>query len=116
MEKPDKHLAAAPVIRPVAPARAGHVASMDVRAIGLAIVALGGGRRRVEDKIDPRVGLTEMTAIGEEAGPSRPLCRVHAASEADADAAAAAIRAAVVMGEKPAAAALIRERLGRTAA
>ncbi|HEY7690289.1 MAG TPA: thymidine phosphorylase, partial [Dongiaceae bacterium] len=116
MEKPAKHLAAAPVIRPVAPARAGHVASMDVRAIGLAIVALGGGRRRVEDKIDPRVGLTEMTAIGEEAGPSRPLCRVHAASEADADAAAAAIRAAVVMGEKPAAAALIRERLGRTAA
>jgi thymidine phosphorylase len=54
----------------VTPAKAGHVAAMDVRAIGLAVLALGGGRRRVEDKIDPRVGLTDMAGIGEEVGPA----------------------------------------------
>jgi thymidine phosphorylase len=117
LERPEKHLPPAPVIRPVAPARAGHVTAMDVRAIGLAIVALGGGRRRVEDKIDPRVGLTGIAALGEEVGAARPLCLLHAASESDAEAAAAAIRAAVTIGDKPAAPPpAVRQRIGRSAA
>jgi thymidine phosphorylase len=116
LEKPDKHLPRAPVVRPVTPARAGHVAAMDVRAIGLAVLALGGGRRRVEDKIDPRVGLTDMAGIGEEVGPGRPLCLVHAASETDAEAAAAALRAAVTIGDKPATPPpAVRQRIGRAA-
>jgi thymidine phosphorylase len=90
---------------------------MDVRAVGLAVLALGGGRRRVEDQIDPRVGLVDMAAIGEEAGPGRPLCLVHAASEADAEAAAATLRAAVTIGDKPATIPpAVRQRIGRTAA
>jgi thymidine phosphorylase len=117
LERPDKHLPAAPVVRPLAPARAGHVVSMDVRAIGLAILALGGGRRRVEDKIDPRVGLTNIAAIGEEVGLARPLCLIHAANESDADAAAAALQAAIAIGEKPAAVpSPVRQRMGRAAA
>jgi thymidine phosphorylase len=116
LEKPDKHLPRAPVVRPVTPAKAGHVAAMDVRAIGLAVLALGGGRRRVEDKIDPRVGLTDMAGIGEEVGPGRPLCLVHAASETDAEAAAAALRAAVTIGDKPATPPpAVRQRIGRAA-
>jgi len=88
-----------------------------VRAIGLAILALGGGRRRVEDKIDPRVGLTDIAAIGEEVGPARPLCLIHAASESDAEVAAAALRAAIAIGEKPAAVPPpVRQRMGRAAA
>jgi thymidine phosphorylase len=117
LEKPDKHLPRAPVVRPVTPAEAGHVAAMDVRAVGLAVLALGGGRRRVEDKIDPRVGLTDMTAIGEEVGAARPLCLVHAASESGADAAAAALRAAVTIGAKPATIPpAVRQRIGRATA
>ena len=117
LERPEKHLPPAPVIKPVAPARAGHVTAMDVRVIGLAIVALGGGRRRVEDKIDPRVGLTEMAAIGEDVGPSRPLCLVHAASESDAEAAAAALRSAISIGDKPAATPpIVRQRVGSSTA
>jgi len=103
-------------VRPVTPAKAGHVAAMDVRAIGLAVLALGGGRRRVEDKIDPRVGLTDMAGIGEEVGPGRPLCLIHAASETDAEAAAAALRAAVAIGDKPAKPPpAVRQRIGRAA-
>ena len=116
LEKPDKHLPRAPVVRPVAPAKSGHVAAMDVRAIGLAVLALGGGRRRVEDKIDPRVGLTDVAGIGEEVGPARPLCLVHAASDTDADAAAAALRTAVTIGDKPATLPpAVRQRIGRAA-
>jgi thymidine phosphorylase len=116
LEKPDKHLPRAPVVRPVTPAKSGHVAAMDVRAIGLAVLALGGGRRRVEDKIDPRVGLTDIAAIGEEVGPGRPLCLVHAASDTDADAAAVALRAAVTIGDKPAKLPpAVRQRIGRAA-
>ena len=36
---------------------------MDTRKIGLVIVALGGGRRRGGDKVDPRVGITRA-ALG----------------------------------------------------
>ena len=117
VERPDKYLPPAPVVRPVPPVRAGHVVSMDVRAIGLAILAIGGGRRRVEDKIDPRVGLTDIAAIGEEVGPDRPLCLIHGASESDADAAAAALRAAIAIGEKPAAVPPpVRQRMGQASA
>jgi thymidine phosphorylase len=113
LERPEKHLPAAPVIKPVAPARAGHVTAMDVRAIGLAILALGGGRRRAEDKIDSRVGLTEMAAIGEEVGTARPLCLVHAARESDAEAAAAALRSAISIGDKPGITPpIVRQRVG----
>jgi thymidine phosphorylase len=101
LERPAKHLPRAPVVKPAAAARAGYVEAMDVRAIGLAVLALGGGRRRVEDRIDPAVGLTKMLGIGEETGPARPLALIHARSEADAEAAAATLRAAVRIGDRP---------------
>ena len=50
-------LPAAPVLCDLPAPQDGVLAATDVRAIGLAIVALGGGRRRAEDRIDPRVGL-----------------------------------------------------------
>ena len=45
------------------------VASIDVRAIGLAVVELGGGRARAANSIDPAVGLTDLVPIGAEVGP-----------------------------------------------
>ncbi len=52
MEKPETYLVAAPLVRPVTAERAGTVAEIDTRAIGIAVVALGGGRMRAEDSID----------------------------------------------------------------
>ena len=49
----------APVIRPCNGRAPGHVAGMDAREIGIAVVALGGGRAHADDAIDPSVGLTE---------------------------------------------------------
>jgi thymidine phosphorylase len=101
VERPDRHLAAAPVRRPVPPGRPGVVTRVDARAIGLAVVSLGGGRRRVEDAIDPAVGLTEVCGPGDAVGPDRPLAVIHARTATDADAAAATLQAAVAVGEVP---------------
>jgi thymidine phosphorylase len=98
VERPD--LPSAPVTRPAAPERPGVIASMDCRAVGLVVTGLGGNRRREDDVIDPAVGLTEIAPTGAQVGPDRPLALVHAASEDAADAAIAALRAAVTVGDE----------------
>jgi thymidine phosphorylase len=111
---PVAHMPAAPVIQPVVPARPGIVAGMDARAVGLALVALGGGRKRPEEPIDLAVGFTDFAQPGDAVGPDRPLCRVHASDAASAAAAADRIRAAVRIGDHaPAARPIVRERLAR---
>jgi thymidine phosphorylase len=101
VERPGAHLAAAPVVRPVFPAEEGIVTAMDTRAVGLVVVTLGGGRSRVDDRIDPAVGLSAVAAPGETVGPDRPLGVVHGRSPADVDRAATALRAAVTVGDGP---------------
>jgi thymidine phosphorylase len=89
LEHPDRHLPLAPVVRPCAPIRPGVVTAVDARALGLAIVELGGGRRHPGDRIDPAVGLAAVATIGEAVGAERPLAVVHAR---DAEAAEGACR------------------------
>jgi len=113
VEVPEKHLPRAAVERSVEPDRRGFIARIDVRAIGLAVLTLGGGRRRVEDRIDYSVGLADMQGIGDEVGPGRPLAIVHARDTAAAEQAAAAIRRAVEIADAPVSVGpLIRERIG----
>jgi thymidine phosphorylase len=100
LEAPDRHLPAAPVTAAAAPETAGVVTAMDCRAVGLVVTGLGGNRRREDDRIDPAVGLTEIAPVGAHVGPDRPLALVHAASDDDAAAAIAALRAAVAVGEQ----------------
>lgn len=99
LEAPEKHLAAAPVRRAVHAGRPGVVASVDTRAVGIAVVALGGGRTRVSDPVDPAVGLDAVAGLGETVDAQRPLAVVHARSDADADHAAAALRAAFTIAD-----------------
>ena len=99
LDSPDAHLPAAPVKCPVFAGRAGVVAAIDTRALGVAVVALGGGRTRVTDPVDPAVGLDEVAGLGEAVDAQRPLAVVHARSEADAERAAAALRAAVTVAD-----------------
>jgi thymidine phosphorylase len=101
LDRPRTHLSRAPHIRDVRAPWSGHVTDIDTRALGLAIVRLGGGRSAPGAAIDPAVGLSELAGIGEKVGPGRPLCRVHARSKADAERAAAVIQQAYTPGEKP---------------
>ena len=86
LEHSERYLARAPVIKPCASERPGHVVAMNAREIGIAVVGLGGGRAHADDAIDPSVGLSDMIDVGTEVRTGSPLCLVHAASEADADA------------------------------
>ncbi|MEA2330048.1 MAG: thymidine phosphorylase [Thermoleophilaceae bacterium] len=106
LEAPERHLQQAPVTVAAAPAEPGTVASVDVRAVGLAVVALGGGRLRESDSVDHRVGVTEVAAPGERVAPGeRPLALVHAASEEAAGRAVEALRSAFELGDAAPAAA-----------
>jgi thymidine phosphorylase len=99
LEHSVRYLGHAPVVKPCTADRSGHVAGMNARAVGIAVVELGGGRRHADDAIDPSVGLTQFVEVGRRIRSGEPLCLVHAASDADADAAIALIRHAVRIEE-----------------
>jgi len=98
LEHSNRYLSQAAVIKTCTSERPGFVVSMNARDIGVAVVALGGGRSHADDAIDPSVGLTEMIEVGTQVRTGSPLCIVHAASESDADAAIEAIRQAIRFG------------------
>ena len=101
VEHPGRHLARAPVELAVAPETSGVITRIDARAVGLVVAALGGGRRAIEELVDPAVGLGEVRGIGERVGPDRPIAVVYARSRGAAEAAAAALRRAVSVGGEP---------------
>ena len=101
LEHAGSYLSRAAVIKPCTAERSGHVAGMNARQVGIAVVALGGGRSHADDAIDPSVGLTEMIDVGAPIRAGSPLCIVHAASEGDADEAIAIVRAAIQIGDAP---------------
>jgi thymidine phosphorylase len=100
LHAPERCLPAAPTVAPAEPPESGTVAAVDVRAVGLAVVALGGGRARETDPVDHSVGLTDVAGPGERVGPGeRPLALVHAADEAAAERAAETLREAYALGD-----------------
>ncbi len=100
LDRVPDYLPEAPIVRPVWPLKSGVVSGVDARAIGLAVVAMGGGRRRAGDPIDPSVGFSGIAEIGDAVGPKdRPLAKVHAASAASADQATEALIAAMAVAE-----------------
>ena len=68
------------------------------RDIGLAVVELGGGRRRASDRIDHRVGFSDVVSLGQRVERGQPLARVHAADAAGAAAAVARLQACIRIG------------------
>ncbi len=78
----EKHLAKAPVTKAVH--AAGYLAGVDVRAVGNAIIELGGGRRRVGEALDLSVGFSDVARIGTLLDGETPLAIVHAASDNEA--------------------------------
>ncbi|AMB46103.1 thymidine phosphorylase [Methylobacterium sp. AMS5] len=113
VEAADRHLPRAPVVRPVPALEAGVVASVETRAIGLAVIGLGGGRTRPQDAIDARVGFTGLARPGDRLAPNDPIGTVHAADEAAAERAAASLRAAYRIGAtEPEPCEAVMERLG----
>lgn len=99
MERPSAYLAAAPIVKPVPAPRAGVITTMATRDLGVAIVELGGGRRKAGDAIDMRVGFSDVRPIGSRVAAGEPLALIHAADDAAAERAVAAYLAAVGLGD-----------------
>jgi thymidine phosphorylase len=79
----------------------GVVEAINTRQIGLAVIELGGGRKRVEDKIDYAVGFSAIAGVGESVGPSeRPLAMVHANDENKLEKAAQMLKAAYKINQE----------------
>ncbi|HDL6509395.1 TPA: thymidine phosphorylase [Yersinia enterocolitica] len=100
VERYDSYLPAAMLSKPVFAERSGIITAMDTRALGMAVVSLGGGRRRATDPIDYSVGLTEMARLGASVDGQQPLAVIHANNEDDWQQAADAVRAAITLGQK----------------
>ena len=80
---PEKFLPLAPIVRQVysTSLNEGPVQRIDTRNLGLAVIELGGGRRRADDKIDHAVGLAGLLSINARYDMNTPLCVVHARDE-----------------------------------
>ncbi len=89
------YLPQASIIKPVYALHNGFIAAMDTRALGMAVVGMGGGRRSAADLIDYSVGLTEVLRLGDAVDASRPLAMIHARTESDWQSAAQAVQTAI---------------------
>jgi thymidine phosphorylase len=98
VENYDNYLEKAEIIKPVYATETGIVSAMDTRAIGMAVVAMGGGRRVATDEIDYAVGFDEFIRLGEVADSDKPLAVIHARSEEQWEEAAKALRSAIKVG------------------
>lgn len=101
VENPERYLPEAPVIREVLAQEAGFVSAIDGEALGLSVVALGGGRQVESDLVDPAVGLSEVAALGQHVEKGQPIARVHAAREGQAERAVSTVLGAMSLSQSP---------------
>jgi pyrimidine-nucleoside phosphorylase len=94
-------LPAAPCRREVHAPAAGWLAALPSRAVGYALIDLGGGRRTKGEEIDRGVGFELLRRPGEEVGAGEPWCVVHARTDADAARAAERLADLAEWSEEP---------------
>jgi pyrimidine-nucleoside phosphorylase len=111
---PDEHaLPKAAFIREVFASRGGFVQRLAALPVGLAALHLGAGRRTKDDEIDHAVGIVCVKKRGDGVEEGEALAEVHAADEASADEAAAALLAAYELGdEQPRERGVVLDRIG----
>ena len=91
-------------------AGAGFVTAIDAFEVGLAAVALGAGRAKKEDDVDPKAGYVLLKKPGEAVEPGEPLAHIYATHPDQAD--PARLAAAFSFGETaPEAQPMILDRL-----
>ncbi|MEI6224551.1 MAG: thymidine phosphorylase [Deltaproteobacteria bacterium] len=101
--EPDRLPRAGRVVDVGAPV-SGVVEAIDAEAVGLAAMALGAGRSRVEDGVDPAAGLEVWKKVGDRVEVGEPIAAMHVGARPleSPDAVAARLRAAWRIGAGPA--------------
>jgi pyrimidine-nucleoside phosphorylase/thymidine phosphorylase len=91
----------------------GYVAGMDTQALGQILVELGGGRKKAEDSVDPRVGLVFHKKLGSRVQVGEPIVTVHAPEKLDLEELESKFQAAVdITGARKPVPKLILEVMG----
>ena len=112
LERPHQHLPQAQLVKPALADRDGYITGISTRDLGVAIIGLGGGRKRADDQINPSVGLSQLLPIGTFCHKGDALGLIHAQSEADFDLAHAALKNAFHLSStSPVTTPLILERI-----
>lgn len=93
----ERYLPGSRTTLPVLATRAGRLAAWDTRALGLAVVELGGGRTAAGQGVDHSVGLSDIARTGQVVRAKDVLAVVHAASCAMAEAVRGRVLAAAVI-------------------
>jgi pyrimidine-nucleoside phosphorylase len=101
VDDPADVLPRAPVVTPIRAERSGYLGAVDAEAIGRAAVALGAGRARKGDPVDPAVGILFRPKIGDAVEAEQPIGEVHARSEKLAAAVVRTVNDALRLVEHP---------------
>jgi len=80
--------------------RQGVVARVEPRAIGRGVTALGGGRTRLDDTIDPSVGFVITAKPGDVVQQAEPLATIFARDRAGIESGLAALRQAIIISDE----------------
>ena len=91
-------------MKPFPAPAAGYLAKVDAESIGRAVLVLGGGRQKTDDKIDYGVGTSGLAKIGDKVEKGQPLVVVHANSEEKLAQAMAYVEKAFEISAQPVAA------------
>ncbi len=78
--------------------RAGTVTQVEPRAIGRAVVQMGGGRQKVDDVVDPSVGFVISVRPGDKVRKGEPLASIFARNDEGVAIARAALNQSIVIG------------------
>ena len=85
LEKYNSHLQFSSYVGEIKADKAGSIHSIETRKLGLILIELGGGRKKVDDKINYTVGYENVISVGENVDTATPLLKVHASSQGDFD-------------------------------
>lgn len=81
--------------------KGGFVTELDAGLIGRAVVMIGGGRDKVDDEIDPAVGIMIPATVGDAVSAGDPVLRVQYRSHKRLEDALPLLMQAVRVGESP---------------
>lgn len=100
VDDPEHVLPKAPIVVPLVADRSGTLARVQADEIGLASGALGAGRIRKGDPVDPAVGIVIHPKIGDRLSEGEPIGEIHARTEDDAVGAERRVLAALELTDR----------------